>query len=420
MSRWSQTLRYSVLVGIGVVCGVGFSVGRPVQAERELASPTPVIAPDLTAREVFSTHEAQRFAEVLEHVRTEYVDAVADRELIDAAIRGLMNSLDAHSAYLGHAEFDEIRVSSSGEYSGVGIEVALRDGAVKVVTPIEDSPADRAGVLAGDTLLAIDDAPVSVENVDDTVERMRGKSGTVVKITVTRAGVVDPLQFVLARESVHVRTVRSSVLAPGYGYVRIMQFSGTTPHDLKRAITRLRQKNDGALAGVVLDLRNNPGGVLEAGVDIADAFLETGLIVSAEGRAHDAKFSFNAKPGDLLDGAPLVLLVNGGSASASEIVAGALQDHQRAVIVGRQTYGKGSVQTVVPLTDGNAIKLTTSHYFTPSGDSIHKRGVAPDVVIEAAATEAATVFGDLTSDAELQTALDLLIATRDTLQSRLQ
>lgn len=414
MSRLSSSLRCASLLAIGVVCGFGLSVGRPVQAQRELAVAGPTVAP--VNAPPAQWQNARLFAEVLEHVQREYVDVVPEPELIEAAIRGMMNSLDPHSAYLGPAEFDEIRVSSSGEYSGVGIEVALQDGLVKVVTPIEESAADRAGVLAGDTLIAIDDEPVLVAQVDDAVDRLRGKAGSKVKIKVTRAAEPQPLEFVLTRGNVHMRSVRSNLLAPHYGYVRITQFSETTPADLKRALTRLRQQNGGSLQGLVLDLRNNPGGVLEAGVAVADVFLRTGLIVSAEGRASDARFAMEAKAGDALEGAPLVVLVNGGSASASEIVAGALRDHRRALLAGRQTYGKGSVQTIVPLSDGNAIKLTTSRYFTPSGESLQKRGITPDVIIEAppaptaGAPDSQAAYGNLQQDQELRVAFDLLTA----------
>ena len=337
-----------------------------------------------------------------------------------------MADLDPHSAFLGPAEFDEIRISTTGEYSGVGIEVALENGAVRVMNPIEDAPAARAGVLAGDTILAVDDVPVDIENLNDTIDRMRGKAGTAVKITIARSEATEPLEFTLARAPVQVHSVQRSLLEPGIGYVRISHFSETTTRDLERALAQLRKQSGAALHGLVLDLRNNPGGVLEAAVGVSDVFLDSGVIVSASGRAADAKFAMDARPGDELGGAPLIVLVNGGSASASEIVAGALKDHNRAQLVGSKTYGKGSVQTVVPLSDGHAIKLTTSRYFTPSGASIHQLGITPDVVVDEATLKAESgidleaVRGNPDRDYELRLALGMLKDERNIRQSRLQ
>src|SRR5690606_31143675 len=308
-----------------------------------------------------------------------------------------------------------IRISTTGEYSGVGIEVALENGVVKVVNPIEGTPAQKAGVLAGDTILAVDGVPVSVENLSDTIDRMRGKAGTPVKVSIARADREEPLEFTLSRAAVQVHSVREQLLDDGVGYVRISHFSETTAPDLERSLASLKKKNGAPLNGLVLDLRNNPGGVLEAAVGVSDVFLEDGVIVTANGRAADARFEIDARPGDALDGAPMVLLVNGGSASASEIVAGALQDHHRATLVGRQTYGKGSVQTVVPLSDGHAIKLTTSKYFTPSGASIHEKGIKPDVIVNEKdlpaprdGVDVTENYGKLEHDVELQLALNTL------------
>jgi carboxyl-terminal processing protease len=343
--------------------------------------------------------DARLLAEVLEHVRREYVENISDQELIEAAIRGLIADLDPHSAFLDPEQFDEIRISTTGEYSGVGIEVVLENGVVKVISPIEDTPAFRAGVLAGDRILAVDDVPVNSESLNDTIDRMRGRVGTAVKITVARSPDPKPLEFMLSRASVQVHSVTQQMLEPGLGYVKISHFSETTTPDLEAAIGKLKKASAGKLRGLVLDLRNNPGGVLEAAIGVSDVFLDGGLIVTADGRAPDARFSMDAKPGDDLDGAPLIVLVNSGSASASEIVAGALQDHHRARLVGGKTYGKGSVQTVMALSDGHAIKLTTSRYFTPSGASIHERGIKPDVVVEDAKDG---------NDRALDAALDLL------------
>lgn len=415
MIRLPPPFRVLLIFGIGVLLGAGLSVGRSVKAERELAA-QPVSLPKQSPplERPVPWRDARLLAEVLEHVRQEYVDNVSDDELIEAAIRGLVADLDPHSAYLDPSEFNEIRISTSGEYSGVGIEVALENGAVRVVTPIEDGPAARAGVLAGDTIVAIDDEPVDVSKLDDSIERMRGKAGSTVKMTIARADIPKPLQFTLARAAVQVHSVKQEMLDPGFGYVRISQFSETTTPDLIKAIAALKKQNKDALRGLVLDLRNNPGGVLEAAAGVADVFLSDGIIVTANGRTPDARFEMDAQPGDEIDGAPLVVLVNGGSASASEIVAGALKDHHRATIVGRQTYGKGSVQTVMPLSDGHAIKLTTSRYFTPSGVSIQKVGITPDVVVnpeDIAAhgnVDSPAVIGDVAADYELRMALGLL------------
>jgi len=404
--------RFVLILGAGIVMGFGLSLGRTVQAERKIEAPLSAVE-----ETPVPWQDARLLAEVLERVRREYVDNVSDEELIKAAIRGMISDLDAHSAFLDPSEFDEIRISTTGEYSGVGIEVALEGGVVKVVTPIEGTPAEKAGVLAGDTILAVDDVPVSVENLNDTIDRMRGKAGTEVKISIARAAQPKPLEFTLARAAVQVHSVNSQLLENGVGYVRISHFSETTTPDLERSLEKLKKKNGAALNGLVLDLRNNPGGVLEAAVGVADVFLNDGVIVTANGRASDARFEMDARPGDALNGAPVVVLVNGGSASASEIVAGALQDHHRATLVGRQTYGKGSVQTVMPLSDGHAIKLTTSKYFTPSGASIHERGIKPDVVVNEkevvakGGSDSPDVYGNLETDYELKLAVTTLQQT---------
>jgi carboxyl-terminal processing protease len=400
MARLGTPVRFAFVLTVGVVAGLSLSLGRPVQAERKVEpEPNSQSVADTTVTAPVPWKDAKLLAEVLEHVRREYVERISDQELIEAAIRGMIADLDPHSAFLDPEQFDEIRISTTGEYSGVGIEVALENGVVKVVNPIEDTPAFRAGVLAGDRILAVDDVPVDAENLNDTIDRMRGRVGTPVKISIARGPDPKPMEFTLARAAVQVHSVTQDLLEPGLGYVKISHFSETTTPDLERAIAKLKKTSGGALRGLVLDLRNNPGGVLEAAVDVSDVFLDGGLIVTANGRAPDAQFSMDAQPGDDLNGAPLIVLVNGGSASASEIVAGALQDHHRARLVGSQTYGKGSVQTVMALSDGHAIKLTTSKYFTPSGASIHQRGIKPDVAVEE------TKDGD---DRALHVALDLL------------
>jgi carboxyl-terminal processing protease len=326
--------------------------------------------------------DAHMLAEVLDRVEHEYVNPVDDHQLLQAAIRGMVSSLDPYSAYLDSDEYDEIKISSSGQYSGVGIEVSMEDEQVVVVSPFDGSPAAVAGIRSGDVIATIDGVPVNTTTLADTIGRMRGKEGTTIKIGILRPGSTEPLEFTLKRARVELHSVRSELPEPGFGYVRIAEFSETTGDDTVAALRELRKRNGAALKGLVLDLRNNPGGVLEAAVAVADAFLDGGLIVSAKGRTPESKFEMSATPGDELNGAPMVVLVNGGSASAAEIVAGALKDHHRATLMGRTTFGKGSVQTVMPLSGDRAIKLTTSLYYTPSGVSINHRGIAPDIELE--------------------------------------
>ena len=326
--------------------------------------------------------DAHMLAEVLDRVEHDYVNPVDDHQLLQAAIRGMVSSLDPYSAYLDGDEYDEIKISSSGQYSGVGIEVSLENDQVVVVSPFEGSPAALAGIKTGDVIASIDGIAVNTDDLSDTIGRMRGKEGTSIKIGILRQGSTAPLEFTLKRSRVELHSVKSDLPEPGFGYVRIAEFSETTGEDTLSALHALRKRNGAPLKGLVLDLRNNPGGVLEAAVAVADAFLDGGLIVSAKGRTPESKFEMNATPGDELNGAPIVVLVNGGSASAAEIVAGALKDHRRATLMGRTTYGKGSVQTVMPLSGDRAIKLTTSLYYTPSGVSINHRGIAPDIELE--------------------------------------
>ncbi len=326
--------------------------------------------------------DARMLADVLERVKHDYVNSVDDHQLLQAAIRGMVSSLDPYSAYLDGEEYDEVKISSSGQYSGVGIEVSMEDEEVVVVSPLEGSPAAEAGIRSGDIIATIDGIPVNNTTLSDTIGRMRGKEGTLVKIGILREGSAEPLQFTLKRSRVELRSVKSELLEPGMGYVRISQFSETTGDDLEAALSGLRKRNAAPLKGLVLDLRNNPGGVLEAAVSVCDAFLDSGVIVTAKGRTPESKFEMDATPGDALNGAPIVVLINGGSASAAEIVAGALKDNHRAKLMGRTTFGKGSVQTVIPLSGDRAIKLTTSLYYTPSGISINHRGIAPDIELE--------------------------------------
>jgi len=350
--------------------------------------------------------DLRTFAEVFGRIKQDYVEQVDDRELLENAIRGMLSGLDPHSSYLSAEEYKELQVGTSGEFGGLGIEVGMEDGFVKVIAPIDDTPAQRAGLEAGDLIIRLDDKTVKGLTLNDAVKIMRGKPGTDIQLTVVREGEDKPLNFVVTRDIIKVKSVKNRMLDPGYGYIRISNFQSRTAPQLMDAINELKEENKAGLKGLVLDLRNNPGGVLEAGVDVADAFLDRGIIVTANGRARDARFRMDAEEGDIARGARIAVLVNGGSASASEIVAGALKDHHRATLIGRTTFGKGSVQTILPLSDGRAIKLTTSRYYTPSGVSIHERGIDPDIFLPRA-DEMAT-YGDLASDAELRAALDWL------------
>src|SRR5215475_5391600 len=404
MSMRSRTL---IALVAGAIFGFSAAVTGGVLAER----------PNEGAQAKNSTtlpwEEARQFAEVYERIKRDYVDEVDDHALMEKAIRGMVAALDPHSAYLDSQEFDEIRLSTMGSYPGVGIEVVASDGMVKILRPIDGSPAERAGLHAGDQIVRIDGTDIGAD-LAGAIAHMRGVSGSVVALSIRREGTPELLEFSLRRAQVEVHSVRAASLEPGFGYLRITTFSETTAQDVARAISKLKRDNPQGIDGLVLDLRNNPGGVLEAGVAVADAFLSSGVIVTADGRTPEARFRMDASHGDLLNGAPLVVLVNGGSASASEIVAGALKDHGRAVLVGRKTYGKGSVQTVLPLGRGGAVKLTTSRYFTPSGASIHGKGIVPDVIEEGPGETPAEVSADkaegpLTErDADVRLALGVL------------
>ena len=390
-------LRGLLAVVVGVALGMAASLVPDVLAEKR---PEVVSLPQA---------EAHLLAEAIERVRHDYVDELDDDRLVEAAIRGMLADLDPHSSFLGPAEFDDIRVSTSGRYSGIGVDLGVEDGRVVVVAPVDGSPASRAGILAGDVILSVDGMPLDVADLDDAAHLMRGPPGTRVVLAIRREGVDELLEIALDRGQIEVQSVRAELLEAGDAYVRISHFTDSTAQDLRRALADLEHQAGRSLPGLVLDLRNNPGGVLDAAVAVADVFLDRGLIVSAEGRMPDARFRANATPGDLLDGAPLSILVNKGSASAAEIVAGALKDHRRATIIGTPTFGKGSVQTIIPLSDGNAIKLTTSRYYTPSGMSIHARGVVPDVVVEAQAPDG--------EDAQLASALAALPGRRVVLRT---
>ena len=336
-----------------------------------------------TQDERLPLRELRLFTQVFEQIRRGYVEEVADTELLENAIAGLLLELDPHSVYLNQTDYEELQESATGEYGGLGLQVGSERGMIKVIAPIDDSPAAKAGIEAGDFIVEVDGTPVRGMAVQKAIDKLRGEKGTSIKLTLFREGEDGPLDITVVRGTIQVSSVRSRIIEPGYGYVRVSQFQVSSGKDFKKELLSLKEKEP-ALKGLIIDLRNNPGGLVPASVEIADAVLDGGTVVYTEGRLPSANISFDAESGDLLEGTPIVVLINGGSASASEIVAGALQDHQRAAIIGTQSFGKGSVQTVIPLGDGRAVKLTTARYFTPNGRSIQAEGIVPDIIVEPA------------------------------------
>jgi len=325
--------------------------------------------------------ELRSFAEVYERIKQAYVHDVDDRELLENAIKGMLSGLDPHSAYLEPEAFRDLRESTQGEFSGLGIEIGIEEGYIKVISPIDDTPASRAGIQPHDLIIRINDTPTRDMSVDKAMELMRGEPGTKIELTIQRETLTQPLKLELERGLIRITSVKEKMLEPGFGYLRISQFQNRSGEEVQKALNRLTKENKGPLEGLILDLRNNPGGVLQAAADVVDVFLDGGLIVYTSGRLPDTQMRFEANPGDSLDGVPLVVLINGGSASASEIVAGALQDHQRALIMGTVSFGKGSVQTVLPLNNDRALKMTTALYYTPNGRSIQAEGIQPDIEV---------------------------------------
>ncbi|MFV2032215.1 MAG: S41 family peptidase [Gammaproteobacteria bacterium] len=358
-----NNLRKSTYLLVGLVIGLSLAIGQSVYALKD--------------NQDIPFEDLQAFTEVFSRIKSDYVESVDDKQLIENAIRGMLSSLDPHSSFLNTAEFGELKIGTTGQFGGLGIEVGMENGFVKVISPIDDTPAARAGIQPSDLIIKLDDTPVKGMTLNEAVKLMRGKPDTDIVLTVVRAGEPKPLIITLTREIIRVKSVKNRMLEPGYGYVRITNFQSRTTTDLLKAISDL-QKQD-KLKGLVLDLRNNPGGVLNGAVGVSDAFIDEGLIVYTEGRIKDSSNRYLATPGDSLNGAPLVVLINGGSASASEIVAGAMQDHKRAIIMGTRSFGKGSVQTIQELRNGSAVKLTTARYFTPDGRSIQARGIIPDI-----------------------------------------
>jgi carboxyl-terminal processing protease len=342
------------------------------------------------------------FGEVFERVRAEYVDDVSDDSLVESAINGMLTSLDPHSNYLNTKNFNDMKVQTRGEFGGLGIEVSMENGLVKVVSPIDDTPAARAGLKPGDLITHLDGDPVQGMTLPEAVEKMRGPVSSEIKLTIRREG-KDPFDVKLIRATVKIQSVRSHLEGDNIAYIRITTFNEQTDVGLNNAIKNLKQQAGGKLLGVILDLRNDPGGLLDQAVAVADAFLEKGEIVSTRGRRSEDAQRYNARPGDIAAGLPIAILINGGSASASEIVAGALQDHHRAILLGTRSFGKGSVQTIIPLPGHGAMRLTTARYYTPSGRSIQAKGIDPDIVVEAAKIEKTPEKGE----AKVATASDL-------------
>lgn len=366
-----MAVRRSALIFLAALCWVNLS-----HAEQ------PTAAQPSALQSVLPLEDLRVFTKAYEHIRNAYIDEIDDKTLLEHAIRGMLDELDPHSAYLDASTFENLQVHTTGEFGGLGIEVGMEDGFVKVITPIDDTPAQRAGIEAGDLIVRIDDTAMKGLSLNEAVTKMRGPKGSQIRLTIVREGLDQPFEVTLTRDIIKVRSVRTEVLDEHFAYVRIAQFQMNTGRDLRNAIKNLQQQT--AVDGLILDLRNNPGGVLPASVEVVDLFLDGGLVVYTDGRLPHSNIEYQANAGDMVEGLPMVVLINEGSASAAEIVAGALQDHRRALVVGTRSFGKGSVQTVIPLTDDRALKLTTALYYTPNGRSIQAQGIKPDITVERA------------------------------------
>lgn len=366
--------RNTLILGLGLMLGVMLAIGQGVLAEKDNSQHS--------SAQTIPLEDIRSLSEVFGKIKQHYVEDVEDKVLLENAIRGLLSGLDPHSAYLDKDAFTELREGTSGEFGGLGIVVGMKDGFIHVISPIDDTPAARAGVKSGDLIIRLDDKNVKGMTLEDAVSIMRGKPKTDILLTIVREGADKPLEIKITRAIIKIQSVRSKTIAEGFGYIRVSAFQERTGADLRKAISKLKKANNKKLKGLVLDLRNNPGGLLNAAVEVSDAFLEEGVVVSIKGREKSNTTTYSAKESDLINGAPIVVLINGGSASASEIVAGALQDHNRAIIMGTLSFGKASVQTVVPLGNGSALKLTTARYYTPAGVSIQAKGITPDIVLD--------------------------------------
>ena len=328
-------------------------------------------------------NQLQAFSEVYLKIKQNYVQSVSDKELFDNAIKGMLEGLDPHSTFLNEKDFKDLKIGTKGEFGGLGIEVTMEDGYVKVITPIDDTPAFKAGVKAGDLIIEIDGDPVQGLSLNQAVDLMRGKVGEPILLSIARQGQNGPLEIKIIRAKIKVKSVKYEIIHENYGYIRISSFQNKTGKNLYDAISELKSKSKGNIKGYVVDMRNNPGGVLGAAVDVSDAFIKgKKKLVFTKGRSEDAMYEFTSNNVDLAEGKPIVVLINGGSASASEIVAGALQDHKRAIIMGTQSFGKGSVQTILPITSKTAVKITTARYYTPDGRSIQAKGITPDIIVK--------------------------------------
>ncbi len=429
----SSRARLTLALLVGLLLGVSLSVAERVLADRGPADMAPLVQP--SGSPALPWRDARLLAEVLQRVRDNYVDPVDDHQLMQNATRGLVEALDDHSTFLSPDEFEDMKVTTSGAYAGIGVEVVAGKDGVSIVHRMTGSPAERAGIQIGDVIVKIDGVAVDPANLEAAIDRMRGPEGTAIRLAVRRGGASSLLEFEVERAHVQLRSVAAEMLTPQFGYVRITSFTDTTAAELEQLVAGLEHAHTQRLKGLVIDLRNNPGGVVDAAAQIADDFLDHGTIVTAEGRTDEARFRIEAKPGDISGGARLVLLVNGGSASASEILAAALHDNGRATLIGRRTYGKGSVQTIMPLSGGQALKLTTSRYFTPAGISINGVGIVPDVVLDgpeqppadmdadganpAAGTQAAMAAPTLAQrDPQISLALDTLATRADVIARR--
>jgi carboxyl-terminal processing protease len=379
-----------------IALAIGLLLGSPAALAAEAAE-APAAA--VNGKAPLPLEELRTFAEVMDRIKAAYVEPVDDKTLLENAIKGMLSNLDPHSAYLEPEAFAELQESTSGEFGGLGIEVGTEDGFIKVVSPIDDTPASKAGIQPGDLIVKIDGQPTKGLSLMEAVDKMRGKAGSKINLTLVREG-GRPFDVELTRAVIKVKSVKSQLLEDGYGLIRITQFQVNTGEEVGKALAKLRKDNGKKLRGLVLDLRNNPGGVLQAAVEVSDHFLKKGLIVYTEGRIANSELRFNADPADASEGVPLVVLINGGSASASEIVAGALQDHKRGVLMGTDSFGKGSVQTVLPLNNDRALKLTTALYFTPNGRSIQAQGIVPDIEV-ARAKLTREEGGELIKEADL-------------------
>lgn len=377
--------RVALVVALGLCAAAAFAADPPApggEATAEAPVADTSVAPrpgDVQAADQVSLEDVRTFTAVMSLVKEAYVDKVDDRRLMRAAIHGMLTGLDPHSEYLEQKAIESLGEDTSGSYTGLGIEVTTVDGNLRVISPIDDTPAARAGIKPGDIILRIDDTVIASENVADAVDMLRGMPGTEVTLSILREGAGVPQEFRLKRETIRVASVRGRLLEPGYAYLRVSQFQSETGSELRKRIEQLKRDNGKPLAGAVLDLRANPGGLLTAAIEVSDVLLDSGTIVTTRGRIREAEMAFRATPGDLLDGAPVVVLIDNGSASAAEIVAGALKDNHRALLMGRRSFGKGSVQTVLQLDEAHAIKITTARYYTPSGTSIQAAGIVPDI-----------------------------------------